>query len=222
MSFCNSCGSPLAPGAQACAKCGIAVAAAGTSTAAPLAATPAPGATPTPKSSALKVILIVGGAVLGIVIICAASLAFIVYRVATHSHITQNGDNVKVETPFGSVETTKDPAVAAKNLGVDVYPGAEVQRNGAASATIGGIHTVAASFESPDSPDKICKFYESKFPNATVKTSDAYQCTIVSTDQKNVISINVASHGGNTQFQISNVTRGAAPSTSGPNSGSSH
>jgi hypothetical protein len=215
MAFCNSCGAQLAPGAQACAKCGIAVTS-GTPVVPPAAASPAPA--PAQKGGALKVILIVGGVVVGIVIICIASLAFIAYRVATHSHITQNGDDVKVETPFGSVETTKDPAVAAKNLGVDIYPGAEVQRNGAASATIGGVHTVAASFESPDSSDQICKFYESKFPNATVKSSDAYRCSIVSTDQKTVITINVTSHAGNTQFQISNVSRGAPPSPPGSSS----
>jgi hypothetical protein len=220
MAFCNSCGSPLAPGAQACAKCGVAIAAAGAAAASPAGI--APASAPPPKTSALKVILIVGGVVLGIVIICVASLAFIVYRVASHSQVTRNGDDVKVETPFGSVETTKDPAVAAKNLGVDIYPGAVVQRNGATSATIGGVHTVAANFESPDSPDKICQFYASKFPNATVKSSDAYRCSIVSTDQKTVITINVTSNAGNTQFQISNVSRGAAPPSPGSGSSSSN
>jgi hypothetical protein len=143
-----------------------------------------------------------------------ASLAFFGLRMARHSHVRQDGDNVKVETPFGTVQTSKDPQAAARNLGVDIYPGAEPQEEGAASATFGGVHTTALTLESGDPMDKICAFYNSRFPNAMVKSSDANQCTIVSTEQKNVITINIRPEGGKTKIVISNVTHASGSSSS--------
>jgi hypothetical protein len=112
-----------------------------------------------------------------------------------------------VDTPFGSVETSKDPDQAAKDLGVDLYPGAEVQRNGASSVSMGSMHTVTALFESSDSPDKVCSFYKSRFPGAMVSTSDRNRCTIVSNNQRNMITINVESSGEGARLQITNVSK---------------
>ncbi len=69
------------------------------------------------------------------------------------------------------------------------------------------MHTVAANFESSDSVDKVCGFYKSKFPNSTVTTSDQNHCTIVSTDQKNMVTINVEASGDTTKFQITSVSK---------------
>jgi hypothetical protein len=112
-----------------------------------------------------------------------------------------------VETPFGSVETSKDPDQAAKDLGVDLYPGAEVQRNGASSAAFGGIRTVSAMFKTSDAADKVCSFYKSRFPGAMVTTSEQNHCTIVSNDQKNMITINIQASGDDTRLQITNVSK---------------
>jgi hypothetical protein len=201
MAFCNSCGSTLASGTKFCNKCGSAV------TGGPVVGTTTSSATPTGGSSALKIILIVVAVIVGIGILGIATVGFIGYRVAKNSHVTQEGDHVKVETPFGSVETSKDPEKAASDLGIDIYPGAQVQKNGATSATFGGVRTVSASFESSDSPDKVCSFYKSKFPNATVTTSDPNRCTIVSNDKQNLVTINVEAKGDSTMFQVSSVIK---------------
>ena len=66
------------------------------------------------------------GVIVLVGILGVASLGFFAWRVAHRTHVRQEGDNVKVETPFGTVETTKDPEEAARNLGVDLYPGAQV------------------------------------------------------------------------------------------------
>src|SRR5579864_4183918 len=173
MAFCNSCGAALSPGTRFCNKCGATVlasapasafkAAAPSSSATPVPATPTP-ATPSQGGSALKIILIVVGVVVLIGILGVASLGFFAWRVARHSHVRQEGDNVKVETPFGTVESTKDPQEAARNLGVDLYPGAKVLKDGTASASFGGVHSVTVSLESDDSIDKVTSFYKSKFP----------------------------------------------------------
>ncbi len=149
-----------------------------------------------------------------VAILGVASLGFIAWRVAHRTHVRHDGDNVKVETPFGTVETTKDPQDAARNLGVDLYPGAQTMKEGSASMTFGKVHTVALTFETSDSVDQVCRFYKPKFPNAMVVTSDANQCTIVSHDQKNMITINAKMENGKTRIAISNVSQSDATNSS--------
>jgi hypothetical protein len=135
-----------------------------------------------------------------------ATLTFIGIRVARHTRVMQEGDHVKVETPFGTAETSKDPEEAAKDLGVDVYPGASAQKQGASTATFGKVRTVSAAFESDDTVEKVCAFYKSKFPSAPVSTSDQNRCTIVSNDPPNMITINVEPSGDGSKFQIASVS----------------
>jgi hypothetical protein len=203
MAFCNSCGATLNPGTKFCNKCGAAVSGAvATPSPAPLAPPPSTG-----SSSAVKIILIVVAVIVVIGILGLVSLGVIAHRVARSVHVSQNGNAVKMETPFGKVETNKDPEQAARDLGVDIYPGAQIQPNGSATTTFGGIHTVAAVLESSDSVDKICSFYKSRFPNAMVTTSGTNRCTLISGDQKNMITINIENSGDNTKLQITNVMK---------------
>src|SRR5271169_5992118 len=205
MAFCNSCGATLTAETKFCNKCGAAVA----------AGPSAPGGAPTPPpptpttggSSALKIILIVVAVIVVVGSLGVATVGFIGYRLAKNSHVTQEGDHVKVDTPFGSVETSKDPEQAAKELGVDIYPGAEVQKDGASSASFGGVHTATAFFQSSDAVDKICDFYKTRFPGAMVTTSDQGRCTIVSNDRKNMITINIDARGDTSRLQITNVSK---------------
>jgi len=197
MAFCNSCGSTLTDGAQFCSKCGKPV---GTPAPIPIAAPPA-------GSSALKMVLIVVAVIVGLGVIGIATVTFVAYRFAKDAHVTQEGDHVKVETPFGSVETSKDADQAARNLGVEIYPGAEVRQEGAAIATVGPIRTVTASFSSNDSAGKVCAFYKSKFPHANASSSDQNRCTIVNKNDKNVITINVEGGDDSSTFQIASVNK---------------
>jgi hypothetical protein len=224
MAFCNSCGASIVPGTRFCNKCGAAVL---TSTLPPVASSPAVGAAPPSPSAApvatppptsgggvLKVILIVVGVIALVGILGIASLVFFVRRVAQHSHVRQEGNNVKVETPFGTVETTKDPQDAARNLGVDVYPGAQVMKEGSVSMSFGKVHTTALTFGTTDSVDQVCSFYKPKFPNAMVVSSNDNECSIVSNDKKNMITINAKTEGGKTKIVISNVSSAEATDSS--------
>jgi zinc ribbon protein len=218
MAFCNSCGATIDSSTRFCSKCGAPILA---STLPPSAGTnPAPRVPPgtvpvanLPQTNppqgggALKIILIAVGVIVLLGAVTIASLAFFAFRYARHAHVRQDGDNVKVDSPFGSVETNKDPAEVARNLGVDLYPGAEVQPNGSASASFGGIHTASLNAESSDSADKICSFYKAKFPNPVVTSSEDGRCTIVSNDHSNIVTINIHAEGDKTKIQISNVTR---------------
>jgi flagellar basal body-associated protein FliL len=173
-------------------------------------------AAPPPSSGggALKAILIIVGVIVLIGILGVASLVFFGLHVARHARVRQNGNNVKVETPFGSVETTKDPQEAAKNLGVEVYPGAQVMTEGATSASFGSVRTATVNFETADSPDKVCGFYKPKFPNAMVVTSQTDQCNIVSNDDKNTVTVNVKIEGEKTRIIITHVSKSSGSSTS--------
>jgi hypothetical protein len=211
MAFCNSCGATLGTGMKFCNKCGApqadAVAAPGATTAPPATAmAPAPPPS-TGGGSALKIILIVVAVIVGIGILGMVTCGVVVHRAFKNSRVSQRGDNVKAETPFGTFETSKDPEQIAKDLGVDLYPGAEMQKNASASVTMGSIHTVTAVLESSDSVDKVCAFYKERFPNATVTSSDQNRCNLVSNDQKNMITININADGDSTKLQITNVSK---------------
>jgi hypothetical protein len=201
MAFCNSCGATLAAGARFCPKCGGAVPVG--AAAIPVTAPPSPAASPQ-GSSALKIILIVVAVIVVLGILGIGTLAFIVRRIAHRSHIENRDGNVRVETPFGSVQSTNNPDEASRNLGIDLYPGARVLKGN--TATIGGMHTVEAEFESDDPAEKVSAFYSSKFPNANVTTKDQNRYTIVSTDKKNLITIHIEPEDGKTRIRIANVS----------------
>ena len=210
MAFCNSCGTTLNAGTKFCNKCGAAVAAS-PSAPAVAATAPAPAPPTTGGSSALKIILIVIAVIVGLGILSVGAFSFFVYRVAKSAHVTQQGDRVKIDSPLGSF-SANDPEQTAKDLGVDIYPGAQVQKNGTASMSFGNVHTATASFESSDSVDKVCSFYKTKFPGARVSSSDQNRCSIVSNDQTNMITINVEGNGDTTKLQIANVSKKSATS----------
>jgi hypothetical protein len=214
MAFCNSCGATLSEGTSFCGKCGAPVAGATPPRMTPAAPTgPAPVVPPESSNSALKTVLVVVGVIVILGIIAIITLTFVGLHIARNTRVTQEGDHVKVETPFGRVETSKDPEQAAKDLGIDVYPGATVQDSGAASVTVGPMRTVSASFESDDSAEKVCAFYKAKFPSAKVSTSNQNHCGIVSDDGNNVMTINVESRGDSSRFQITRVIKHATSSS---------
>lgn len=205
MAFCNSCGAQLADGTKFCSKCGAAIT--GTPAAAPQAIAPGPPPS-SGSSSALKVVLIIVGVIVLIGVLGVATIGIIGYRIAKSAKVSQKGDNVKIETPFGNMETSSDPQKTAEEIGVEIYPGAQVQRAGTASVTFGSLHTVTANFESNDSVDKVCDFYRSKFPSANVSSSDQNQCSIISgTPPGNSTTITAQPSGGGSRFTIVKMAR---------------
>jgi hypothetical protein len=200
MAFCNSCGTSLEAGARFCPKCGAAL---------PLASAVPPTVSSPPAASsqgngALKIILVVVAVIVVLGVLGIGTLMFVVRRIAHSRHTEDRNGNVRVETPFGTVQSTNNPDEAARNFGVDLYPGARVLQGN--SATIGGMHTVQADFESDDSADKVMAFYTAKFPNANVTTKDQNHYAIVSTDKKNLVTITIEPGDGKTRIKIATVS----------------
>jgi hypothetical protein len=211
MAFCNSCGTSLENNAKFCPKCG---AAQGTGAAAGVPvppATPVQGVPPA-QSSTLKIVVIVVVAVVALGTLAIGTLTMIGLHIARHTHVTQDGDNVKVVGPFGTINT--NPTGVSRDLGVDLYPGARMLKSNGANVQIAGMHTVAAEFESDDPADKVANFYKAKFPNANVNVSNNDHYTIVSTD-KSLVTINIDSQDGKTLIHIAAVTgKGATDKSS--------
>ena len=204
MAFCNSCGAPLNEGTKFCNNCGAAV----SGVPAAAAQSIAPGPPPSKGgSSALKVILVIVGVIVLIGVLGMVTCGIVIHRAIKSAHVSQKGDNVKVETPFGNMETSTDPEQTAKDLGVEIYPRADLRKEGTASVTFGSLHTVTANFESNDSVDKVCDFYKQKFPSAQVASSDQTHCSIVSGDKGNSTTISVQSSGDGSRFTIVSMTK---------------
>jgi hypothetical protein len=206
MAFCNSCGATLDGGAKFCTKCGatqpIGKAPSTTLSApAPIATTPAPQ-----NSNALKIILIAVAVIVGLGILGIAAVSFIGYRIATHTRVHNRDGNVRVETPFGTVQSTTDPELAARDLGIDSYPGATVVKGTTSKMNMGNMHTAAADFETSDSPSTVADFYKSKVPGANVISSESDHYAIISTDKKNMLTINIEPKDGKTRIHIAKVS----------------
>jgi flagellar basal body-associated protein FliL len=201
VAFCNSCGATLDPAAQFCAKCG-----ASTGTAASPSTSAAQNLPNPQASNGLKTVLIILAVVVAFGIVGVLAATFVGLRIARRTHVETSGENVRVETPFGTVESTKNPEEAAKNLGIAIYPGARSLTTNAASVNVGKMKTVSAEFETEDPAEKVYDFYKEKFPHANVAQANSGHYTIVSTDKKNVVTINIQTAGTKTHFQIANVT----------------
>ncbi len=206
MAFCNSCGATLDAGAKFCSKCGTTQPAAPGAAATP--ATPAAAAPGKGGSSALKIILIIVAVIVGIGIIGASVIGYGIYRVAKGTHVEERNGKVRVETPFGKVESSTDPDAAAREIGVAMYPGAQMSKNGSASMTIGGIHTTTAMLETDDAPNVVADFYRSRMPNAHYSSNQGDNYSMMTGDKDDMTTVNIQGYEGRTRIQISRVTKG--------------
>ena len=203
MAFCNSCGTSLEPNAKFCPKCGSTVP---VTTKVPVASsanlppTPAPGST-----NALKIVLIVVGAIVVLGIVLSAATALFFTRIARHTRVEENNGKVTVHSPFGTVESNTNPEEVARDLGIEVYPGARPLKEGASNVRIGNMHTVTAQFETDDPPEKVADFYKSRISNLNVNVSDDKHYTLVATQKDSIVTINIEPQEGKTLIHIANV-----------------
>lgn len=178
----------------------------------PAAAGGPPVTAPAQGSGALKIILIILAVVVGIGILAMGTCAFMVHRVVSRSHIEEHDGNVKVETPFGSMNTSQDPKEAVRSVGVDLYPGATVAKEGTSNMTFGGMHTSTVQLETDDAPNAVNDFYKAKFPKASITSAQGDHYTIISGDKDNMTTITIEPEDGKTKISIVKVVKGGSSS----------
>ena len=90
-------------------------------------------------------------------------------------------ENVKIATPFGGMQVKTDESAAINGIGLPVYPGAEFVKKdennkGAADVNLSfgsfQLRVKAASYHTPDAPDKVSAFYRA----ALARYGDVIQC----------------------------------------------
>ena len=118
-------------------------------------------------------------AVLGILLTGAGLLLM----AGCHVDEQKNGDSdkVRIETPFGGLQVKTNDAAVLADIGLPAYPGAQPEKkkdkdDGSADVDLnfGSFHlgVKAASYLTPDSPDKVEAFYrgtQSRRRNASAR-----------------------------------------------------
>jgi len=205
MPFCNSCGTNIEPGAKFCPKCGKpagAAATAPTTGSAGIAGTPAAAS----GNNAVKIILIVVAVIVGLGVLGTIAATLVGLHIARKVHVEEKNGKVKVQSPYGTVETSDNPADMARNLGAPLYPGARASKDNSADITFGGKHTTTVQLETDDAPDKVAAFYREHVPNLNVNTTEGDHYTMVSTSKDSALTINIEPEGGKTKIVITNVS----------------
>ena len=205
MAFCTSCGANVDVTAATCPKCGAAMAGA---SAAPAAGGIAPGAPPAKKgSSAVKIILMVLGVFFLLGALVVGGLIYGAYRIADSVKVQDDEGGARVETPFGTAETNKDPNAIADDLDVEIYPGATPVREGSSTVTFGGMKVSTAVFETSDPSQKVYAFYKDEIRNPTMASSEGDKHTIMASDKDDVLTIVIEGHGDKTRITIARTSK---------------
>ncbi len=159
-----------------------------------------PGIYPPPKKgpSALKIVLIVIGVFVGLVLIGVGLLGYEFYKVAKSSNMT-----------------TSSQPVAASDLGVALYPGAEQKTN--VRMTIFGKNMLAATFLTSDAKDQVVTFYQNALgPQARVQTILNETQFTLNTGAGALVTVKISSgmglESGKTRIAITHATPVATPS----------
>ncbi len=100
-------------------------------------------------------------------------------RVESNKH--GDNDNVRIATPFGGMQVKTNDATVLEGMGLPAYPGATMVKkdkdNGSADVNMnfGNFHlrVKAASYRTPDSPDKVEAFYR----KALAQYGDVIKCS---------------------------------------------
>ena len=203
MAFCSSCGAQINNSSKFCAGCGAAVPQAAVSApaagvAAPVAAAPARG------GSGVKVLLIILAVVFGLFVVGGAVATFVAWRFAKSVKVESGaGGATTVKTPFGTI-TADDPVATARELGIDVYPGATPLK-GSATVNFAGMKVASARFETSDSPDEVAEFYKNKYPGANVRVMDEDRRSLTFAGPNGMLAVQLYKSSDGTVIEMSRV-----------------
>lgn len=204
MAFCTGCGAQIEDNASFCTKCGTKTGVAGQAVSTGGAAA-APAMQPATKSSntVLKIVLVIVGIFVLFGVIAMAGMFYVGYKIK--NSVKVDGNTATLETPFGKLASTDDPVAVAKQLDVELYPGAKSTETSGV-VTIGKMTTGAMTLQTSDSVQDVMNFYKAKYPNAQIITSGNSHSVLMAGDKNNLLTISVDGSTGTTTIQISRTT----------------
>jgi hypothetical protein len=146
---------------------------------------------------------------LAVSVALVVAVVFIAHTIKVHESGT--GNDVKVDTPFGSVHVSHNAAGQPETAGIPLYPGAKPLKNKEnavvdLSSGFGDsdLHIVAGKWETPDPIDKVRRFYEERFPEmSVVQHHDRVEMHGVNGKSKRVISLR--ERNGSTEISLASV-----------------
>ena len=187
--------------------------------------TPVPPAPPQTGSKVVPIVLL-GLAVIVVVsaLVLWTGLRFLSHSVQINQRESGAGKKeVSIKTPFGGIEVNKNNNVSESALGLPIYPGAKLIKDGdanSASVNIGlpgeeSVRVVAGKFETPDPIDKVEAFYHgrlgSEVTKFTAKDSDGKTVfEIKHKDNERVVALK--SVLGATRIELVRVSHGGEES----------
>ncbi|ADW70515.1 hypothetical protein AciX9_3510 [Granulicella tundricola MP5ACTX9] len=138
-------------------------------------------------------------------------------------HKDGDATNVKIATPFGGMSVKTNDKVIQGNMGLDVYPGAVLERkkneNDSAAdinMSFGSFHlgVKAVSYTTPDSTDQVMAFYQKDLSKhgsvikckddrpvgMPVRTDDGLTCD--DDDKKNTVQVNAKDGKGTVELKF--------------------
>lgn len=125
--------------------------------------------------------------------------------------VRQAGNEVNVDTPFGSVHVQHGDNGHPASLGIPIYPGSTVTGRGETAnvdfSEIFGdkdLHIAAGKWETSDPIDKVQKYYEDKFPDMSVLQHDN-RVEMHSVDRRGKRVIVLRSRRGATEISLASV-----------------
>ncbi len=197
----------MPPGVQSCNSCGASLAVPPT-----VVASTQPVAAPSQSgNNALKIVLIVLAAVVGVGILGVAGVTYMVWHVA-HSvvHVSGSGDKVTFKTPEGTLTANTNENFTAADLGTDIYPGATTGK-GSMRMSLPTGSMVTAVLLTSDPKDQVAAFYKSKFGSdaSTFDSGNATVITLNKSKQESIvmtISKGESENQGKTQITIVHTT----------------
>jgi hypothetical protein len=199
---CTQCGAALTPGNATCAACGAQV-----NAAAPYVAVAQPAAAPVSSgTSAVKIILIVVAIFVGLGMLAVAGFGLMAWRFSRALHVSNNGDQVTLNTAAGSFSASSSQTYTAEELGTDIYPGATGGKGGLKMNLPTG-SMVTGVYITGDSKAQVVEFYKSKLGSAA-SVIDSDNSAIISVDkgqQESVmvtVTANSSQDGGKTRIAI--------------------
>lgn len=197
MAFCTNCGANIGE-AQSCARCGAVAGAA----VPPPAAGPAPPPAGVPAksgTSALRIILIVFGILVALGVLSLAGVMYVGYRIARSARVTTDGKNARIETPIGTIETTKGSSEEADRRCAAGYPNARASEHGE-TVRVGRLTSLVC--ETNDSLETVSDYFRKKFPDARVSVKEERRHTIAGATDHGAFSIVIEPRGGRTQITM--------------------